>query len=615
MNLKNSIVFLLLYASCMSVTGQKDSITVLDEVVLTDIRLLHFADAKKVETLTPSVLTRNGNSLTDLLRFNSSIYLKENGRGMLATPSFRGTGASQTAVVWNGININSQLTGQVDFNTLVPRNYGNVSMRSGGGSVQFGSGAIGGSIHLNDVFNFEEHSRNELALTLGSFDTKSANYKLSVGHEKMAAGLGINYINSENDYAYLDTDKKNENGAFETASINANIGYHLSEGHLLKLYHHTFLGNRDFSGTLTAPSNANYIDINSRNLLEWDHFKNRNIGRLKLAYLYEKYRYYPNKQRDEYSSGNTKSLLFDYDYKVQYKEFIVNALLVYTHSAATGNAITSTKRNTWATTLLMKHNLGEKVTYGIGLRKEFVSDFESPLVYSAHAKFELGKHYEMYVNGSKNYRIPTFNDIYWQFDAGSRGNPEVRPESAWQVEIGQRFIGNKYRFECTAFYIASDDLIQWRPDAMGIWMPVNVNRAENYGVEVSLNLSEKWGKHQLAFNNSYAYTHAKDIISDQFLMYSPRHKFTSNLTYSFGKWEFFHQLFFNDRVFITSDNSDSLSSYTVSNLGFGRGFDVGEKLKTHAQVQMDNLFNKNYQNVAYLPMPGRHITLRLTMNL
>ena len=65
---------------------------------------------------------------------------------MVASPSFRGTNASQTAVLWNGIPINSMFTGQTDFNTILTGSIDKLTIRSGSGSVPFGSGAIGGSI-------------------------------------------------------------------------------------------------------------------------------------------------------------------------------------------------------------------------------------------------------------------------------------------------------------------------------------------------------------------------------------------------------------------------------------------------------------------------------------
>ena len=79
---------------------------------------------------------------------------------MVSSPSFRGTTAQQTAVVWNGININSQLLGQTDFNTVSTRGYNSIAVKAGGGSVVYGSGAIGGTIHLNNDLKFKKTFKN-----------------------------------------------------------------------------------------------------------------------------------------------------------------------------------------------------------------------------------------------------------------------------------------------------------------------------------------------------------------------------------------------------------------------------------------------------------------------
>ncbi|CAM3481510.1 TonB-dependent receptor plug domain-containing protein [Zobellia roscoffensis] len=594
--------------------AQQDSITVLDEVILTDVRLLHFSSGK-VNVLKDSLVDRNGSSLTDLLQFNSSIYLKENGLGMISSPSFRGTNASQTAVIWNGININSQLTGQVDFNTIVPRNYGSISIRSGGGSVQFGSGAIGGSIHLNDVFRFNKHSDHELLLGYGSFDTKNINYRTSVGSEKTTIGFGVNYQVSNNDYKYLDTDKRNENGAYENVNINGNIGHQLSEKQLLKFYHNTFIGDRDFSGTITAPSNSNYKDINVRNLLEWSHFNQNRIHRVKAGYLYEKYKYFDNKDREDFSFGNTNTFLVNYDYKVHFKNILLNGIADYSHITGDGTSIENVKRKTLATTFLFKQNLSEKISYGVNLRKEFVNDYNSPLVYGLDVKYVLNLSHSVHLNASKNYRIPTFNEIYWVLGGGSGGNPDVKPESSLQAEIGYTLNKEKYTFHWAAFYIASEDLIQWRPNNDGIWTPTNINDASNYGLEVSLKLEEKWGAHHLSWKNGYGFTKAMNNDTENTLMYVPEHKANSNLSYAFGDWLLFYQLSVNGSVFITSDNSESLPGYSISNLGVGRNIKTKGKLIVETMLQVNNLFNKNYQNVAYRPMPNRNVQLKLKFKI
>ncbi len=286
------IFFILILGNFHLAQAQLDSIQKLDEVILSDVKLKRFATGYKISVLNDSIIEKSPWSLTDLLRYNSNIYFKENGYGMVSSVSFRGTNASQSAVVWNGININSQLNGQVDFNTVNISNYNSVEIRSGGGSVQYGSGAIGGTVHLSNDLSFTSHTNQLLRMSYGSFDAKRANYGLSTGTDKWSLNTGIAYVDSENDYKYLGTNKVNENGAYDNLSFNLNAGYMLNEKHVLKLYYQNFFGDRNFSGTLLAPSRNKYEDTNHRSMLEWAYFNEKYTSKLKLVYLSEEFNYY-----------------------------------------------------------------------------------------------------------------------------------------------------------------------------------------------------------------------------------------------------------------------------------------------------------------------------------
>jgi len=189
---------------------------------------------------------------------------------MVSSPSFRGTTAQQTAVVWNGININSQLNGQTDFNTITTRDFNAIAVRAGGGSSIYGSSAIGGSIHLNNTINFKEHFSNSLRLNYGSFNTFGGNYKLDVSNGKFSAQVSISRNSSDNDYEYVDSNDKNLNGQYYTTSINAAVGYKIDENNFLKLYSQVFDGERHFSLIFPSEIPTKYQDQNTRNLLEWD---------------------------------------------------------------------------------------------------------------------------------------------------------------------------------------------------------------------------------------------------------------------------------------------------------------------------------------------------------
>lgn len=604
-------LLLILSLLCFSLgTAQQDSIIALDEVILSDAKLKHFSKGLKVEVLTDSTLNRNGSTLTNLLQFNSNIYFKENGYGMVSSASFRGTNASQTAVIWNGININSQLTGQTDFNTIIPQNYNSVSIRSGGGSVQYGSGAIGGSILLNDSFSFQEHYYNTLQLGYGSFNTNRIDYRTAYGSSKVSLNFGVNYNASENDYKYLGTDRKNENGAFNTLNINASLGYLISTSQLLKFYHTAFFGDRNFSGTLTAPSNDNYRDVNARSLVEWSHFNETKVQRLKFAHLYERYRYYFNRERPEFSFGRTNSYILNYDAKYELGSITLNGIGELSTIVAEGSSIENATRNQATGTFMFSHEVTNKFNYGLNIRQELVTDYQSPLLLSFDSKYQVSKSYDINLNASKNYRIPTFNDLYWS-GAGAIGNKDLIPETSKQAELGQNISGKKYKLNLTAFYIASENLIQWRPDNSGVFSPRNVKEAEQYGAELELELQQTWGKHQLRLKNGYAYTKSLDKENKNQLIYVPEHQFTSNLAYQIKSWDFYYQWLYNGPVFITTDNSEKLPGYHVSNIGLEHNFLLSKKIDCALGLKVNNIFNENYQNVAYRPMPNRNFNLQI----
>jgi len=101
--------------------GIQDYVYQIPEVVKTAERIFkkETAGMKQTKVDTLVLLEKKSVSLSELLSENTPVFIKSHGRGALATASFRGTAASHTQVTWNGININSPMTGMVDF-SLIP---------------------------------------------------------------------------------------------------------------------------------------------------------------------------------------------------------------------------------------------------------------------------------------------------------------------------------------------------------------------------------------------------------------------------------------------------------------------------------------------------------------
>ena len=590
--------------------AQLDHIQELSEVVLTDSKLIHFSEGFKVEKLNDSVIKRNATSLTETLRYNSSIYFKENGFGMVSSPSFRGTNAAQTAVIWNGININSVFTGQTDFNTISPSNYDAILIRSGGGGVQYGSGAVGGSIHLNNDFSFNKKNSTVIGLGYGSFSTISGKASTTQSWDNHYLNIGVDFINSENDYDYVGRNQTNEHGQFSRFSAKINDARKLKRGIASWNSEYSY-NDRNFSGSLNTLGKDAYKDINTRNLWQLQQKMGIFTTTASFAHLFEQYRYYPDSEKFYYDGGKANTFIGALQTEVfLLRKLRLNGKLEYNEVHAKGENVGDNSRKTLAAVVLLNHKLSEDLSYGFNIRKEFLNDFNNPFLFSADAKWDVSKNYALRLNGSKNYRVPTFNDLFWY--AG--GNIDLVPETSYQVEFGQEFVFGGFKADVAGYYISSEDLIKWIPGNGGLWVPVNISKTQNYGVEVNLDYAIKFNnQHSLSLNANYSYTKAEDLEKEKQLMYVPFHKAGGSLQYDFKNVSAYLDALFNGKAYTTTDNSHSVDPFSVFNLGmeyhlpFNPNVTFGGRLK--------HVLNTYYENVAYRPMPSRSIEIFLNFNI
>jgi vitamin B12 transporter len=600
-----TFVIIFLFLLCHNLLAQTDTIA-LHEVLVSDMQLHHYSHTQSVQNLNDSVIARNAPSLTSLLQYNTVLYFKENGPGMVSSPSFRGTSAQQTAVIWNGININSQFNGQTDFNTLNARDFSTVSVRAGGGSVIYGSSAIGGSIHLDSPLEFGTRFDNELRTDYGSFNTYAANYKMQASTDNLSANISVSHNRSDNDFKYPGYNLHNDNGQYHNTSLNAAFAYKLNARNTLRVYGYVFGGQRHFSRTLAAPSRSMYEDFNARSLVEWTGNYNRFTSRLKAAYLEENYKYFENYAADNYSYGKVKTFIGRYDAVYQAAENIkLNAIVDYTQNKGNGSDIINKKRDIVSGSLLFSHRISKGLQYEAGVRKEITNAYQSPVLFSGGVHAAITNWYSLKLNGSRNFRVPTFNDLYWP---GS-GNPNLKAETSYQAELGNVFTYKGFTATATAYYIRFNDMLRWIPGTDGVWRPENVDKAKNYGAEALLTCQRQFGNHVLAFSGTYAYTVSRKDGSTNQLIYVPKHKATASVSYAYRQFSAYYRHLFTGVVYYTSDNNSEIDPYNVSGIGAEYTFSFCKGLSLGAQV--NNLYNQEYLAVAVRPMPGRNYNLYL----
>jgi outer membrane cobalamin receptor len=615
MTLRNIFVFCQIFLY-QFILAQNNCATNLNEVLVSDTQLKNFSSSQSKLQLTDSIISKNQPLLSDLLNYNSTIYFKQYGRGMLSTVSFRGTTASQTAVVWNGININSQLNGSTDFNTISTNSLNSITVKSGGGSVIYGSGAIGGTIHLNNDLNFKKHNLNRFQMGFGSFNSLNVNYDLDVSNKQWTTQIGFSNNSSTNDYIYVDKynwkgeQRKNLNGEYSLSSFNANFGYKINKNQFLKFYSQTANNDRNISLIIESETKTKYINDFSRNLLNYSGNFNRFSTQFSIAYIQEKYQYFPNIDKVFFSYGKTESFITKSDLGfLVLKELKINAIIDHNRTNGYGTNLGSNTRNISSVALLLKNENQNKWIHELGIRKEYTTNYKSPLLFSFGSSYIFNKLYTLKVNTSRNFRIPAYNDLYW--DQG--GNSNLKPESSYQAELGNTIEIAKIKLTQTFFYNNIKDLIIWVPGDKGFWSPQNTDKVETYGSESIIGYENNIGEHKFGFNGTYAYTISKDVETKKQLFFVPFHKLTGAIVYNWRRFSADYQFLYNGFVYTRSDNNpkDIINAYKVSNIGIYyqtkllKFFRIG--------IQVLNLLNEKYQSIEDRPLPGRNFNININL--
>lgn len=614
MSTKKSLLFLFL-CLCQVICAQQLPV-LLNQVVVSDSQLKNFTNSKSKLVLNDSIIEKNQASLTSLLNFNSVIYFKENGLGMVSSPSFRGSTAQQTAVIWNGININSQLNGQTDFNTISTRNFNSITVQAGGSSAIYGSSAIGGSIHLNNDLIFNNLFQNDLLINYGSFNTLGITYNLKIANKKLSSQFGFSRNSSENDYIYLKkfdwkgNQLKNLNGEYVNTNFNADFGYKFNDKNLIKFHSQSSVSDRNLSLITPSDSKTKYINTFNRNLIDYfGDFKGFSLN-FKTAFLFENYKYFDDIDYNFYSEGSSESLISKLDLGFSpIKSLKINTVFDYNRTKGFGSSFGNNVREISSIGLFAKHELTKKWNNEFVIRKEITNNYESPILFSIGSIYNFNSFYSLKVNGSRNFRIPSFNDLYWE----NGGNINLKPESSYQAEIGNVFKYRKINLSQTFYYIKIDDLIRWIPGNDGNWSPINTKKVNTYGSETILKSEYKIGQNNINLNATYAYSISRNLENDKQLFYVPFNKLTTSIAYSIRKIAINYQFLYNGFVFTRSDNNpkEIIKAYKISNIAIDYDFKFLEQFKIGFQVA--NILNQKYQSVEDRPLPGRNFNVFMNL--
>ncbi|MGC8763801.1 MAG: TonB-dependent receptor plug domain-containing protein [Acidobacteriota bacterium] len=214
-----------------------------------------------------------------------------------------------------------------------------------------------------------------------------------------------------------------------------------------------------------------------------------------------------------------------------------------------------------------------------------------------------------FASAGRSFRIPSFTEMYYRSPV-DRGNPGLRPESAWTVEGGARGGGGPLSWEVALFRRRGRNLIDWVGASMaGPWKAENLGRAVTDGAELLLRgelsaeriLPRRWSLSFTALDTQGTLPPGK---ASKYVLASLRRQGLLSGTWDLGERGAF-TLAFRHLLRYGQAPANTLDARLAFTLPRG----------TQVFLEGTNLFGERYRGAGGVPMPGRWLTAGIRWGL
>jgi iron complex outermembrane receptor protein len=632
MNDKIVLLFFLFSTYSATVVCQEDSTHLLSGVTVQADRITQFSSGVKLLLLDSVAMIQYKNrSMADLLSDESPICIKSYGQGSLATSSFRGGSASQTAILWNGLNINNITNGQLDF-SLIPVSFSNnVTIQFGGVGALWGNGAIGGAIHLNNTPKFNSGLSVEYGISGGSFHSIGQNITLQYGSKSVSSTLTYQNKYAANDFEYefynqgVIRSKNQERAEFRSIGFVNNNSIQITKNQLLNISFWSQKTERNLPPTLLEQRNkAEQNDLSNRFSADWKYNYKNSITHLRAGYFNEQLHYI-----DSLSNTNDTSSSNNFIAEIETKLFLkknhtLNLGINNTYSSAktSGYDWNPNQNRTSLFASYQFENNSKKLNISTSIRQEFIPNLSIPFTYSVGIEYQIWSFLSTKANMSRLYRLPTFNDLYWN----PGGNPNLLPENGYSEEVGIALnYGTKknslrFKEEISLFNRTIDNWIIWLPSSL-IWTPQNILSVWSRGLETHsvVNLKVKKINIQLSLLTSYVLSTNEKSKSEndnsvgKQLIFVPIYSGNARLKIEYKSFSITYRHHYTGYRYISTDHSEYLTPYQLGSVNVN----YQQKFKNYylnLYTQIDNIWDELYQIMPNRPMPNRNFNIGITFN-
>lgn len=598
----------------------------------------------------------NSMSVAEASRFFPAVQVKDyGGLGGLKTVSLRSLGANYTTVLYNGIPLADAQGGQIDLGRFSLNNAESIEL-----SLQVPSNNLAPAkafanaalINIASSQNFDSVGSVTAGLQVGSFQSFQPfiSIKTKAG-KKTFIQLYSDWQTSSGRFDFKDYENNSEiktrTGAdIEALHLETTLTHKISDSTYLTWQNYYYQSDRGLPGAIVYYANPRGDRLKNQSLfsqLQWKTFPYKKIAILSsLKYARDNKKYldpdYPNsagmlendfQQQSVYGSLATEwnangniSVHYAVDYvwdKLNRSDsFKINFAEPQRNSVFQNLGLVFRNHKLKFQADLLHNWINESVKTG----KKPSDKSQLAPTFSANIKLS-----DIYVRASFKYlyRYPGFDELYFT----NIGNVALLPETGRLYNLG--IVGEenlkkanlKLNWSVDGYYqYVTDKILAIPRQNLFQWSMMNIGKAAVAGTDIFFSASLLHHSSQYALYLNYSFQHTRDLTDPasvsykKQLAYSPSH--SGNLRFAYSRKNFYagYNLLFSGLRYRAGGEltGDQVGGFLLHDLYTGIGFSQSKPYTFSLKLEINNIFNHQYEIVRFYPMPGRNFRIGITIN-
>lgn len=521
-------------------------------------------------------------NVIDFLQLEPSLDLRRRAPGgVQADLSIRGATFGQTLVLLNGRRMNDPQSGHHSLDIPAPLDAVQaVEVLRGSGSALYGSDALGGVVNI--LTAPPEGWQARLRLAAGSFGTQQQMASLSGKMGAVAQSLSLSRDFSR---GFMPNRDFRNLAASSHTLIESRLGRTgVDLGYADKPF-----GAQDFYGPYPSWERTKtwFAGLHQNFPQQWEAA----LSYRRHSDLFYLFRDNPQRYQNHHVADGLHASL-------RRRDRWQSGITLFTGAEAFTDRIESSNlgvhsRARGAVYAALDVRALRRFSLSLGLRNESYRGAFDQVNPTLSGGWWANARLKLRASVSRAYRLPTFTDLYYR-DPANRGNPGLRPETAWSYEAGADFRpSSSWRLQNTLFHRRDRDGIDYSsPSPAGPWEARNITRLNFTGVEASASWRRGAQIAEFSYTGMRAVSSLPEGIFTKYVMNYPVHSAVFSWTGTAGKWM--------ARTRLGAAERRARSSYAVWDASLAWR---GRRISPF--VQAANLANTRYEEILRVPMPGR----------